>query len=154
MDYFFWGVLAGSFFNIFLYHFVRCSCIFSGTCRSPLFTSSNPLSLSSPLCVVALVWPCLALLNCRGSSFHLSCLPISSSSFFIPPFRPPPSSSSFSSSSSAAVVYIHAAPATTCWFSHWCAARRLIKKLQRDAPLIVSLFNFNFKVEIGMLFFS
>ncbi len=129
------------FLNVFLYSSaeprsasrVPVVLCFSFARCSPLFTFSNPLKLSLPLSVSPIVRPSLTLLVYAGSSFHSLCLPTSPLPspyhFLIPTFStiPPRVPPSLSRASSAAVVYIHIAPATTCWFSCWRAAQRVIR---------------------------
>lgn len=114
---------------------------------SPLVTFSNPLTLSLPLSYFStfsdsagLWWIALSfpLFTHLTSPFSLS---FSHPHLFHPP--PPPASPrappSLSRTSSAAVVYIHIAPATTCWFSCWRAAHRVIRITARTPARIRSI---------------
>lgn len=115
--------------------------------RSPLVTFSNPLTLSLPLSYFSTFSDCWSVVDRPFLLLvyppHLSLLLIIFSS---PPFPPPPPPTpclsprpSFPRTSSAAVVYIHIAPATTCWFSCWRAAHRVIRITARTPARIRSI---------------
>lgn len=126
---------------------------FTVTHCSPLFTFSNPLTLSLPLLhcstfsdfevnhpFVPLVYPpCLSRLLVIPSPPPFPPTP-PSHHLLVSPRAPPP----LPRTSSAAVVYIHIAPATTCWFSRGRAAHRVIRITVRTP-----LFTFNSQVWNG-----